>query len=116
MRGWKLSGEGGGDLHTRGEAMPFDPALNQFLSVAPVKPDVVKNGNWPKSVAPWVKMSAQDKDCVVHANANISKAVKMGKRINKKACQDHASFIQSSKVRPLLSTGLGGTRPSPKPT
>jgi chaperonin cofactor prefoldin len=38
-------------------------------------------------------MSAQDKDCVVRANANISKAVKMGKRINKKACQDHASFI-----------------------
>jgi uncharacterized coiled-coil protein SlyX len=109
-RGEGVVVEGGGgeeDLLTGGGAMPFDPALNQFLSAAPVKPDVVKNGDWPKSVAPRVKMSAQDKDCVIRANANIAKAVEMGKRINEKACQDHASFTRIIKSG---ATALNGAR------
>ena len=109
-RGEGVEVEGGGgeeDLLTGGGAMPFDPALNQFLSAAPVKPDVVKNGDWPKSVAPRVKMSAQDKDCVIRANANIAKAVEMGKRINEKACQDHASFTRIIKSG---ATALNGAR------
>jgi uncharacterized coiled-coil protein SlyX len=109
-RGEGVEVEGGGgeeDLLTGGGVMPFDPALNQFLSAAPVKPDVVKNGDWPKSVAPRVKMSAQDKDCIIRANANIAKAVEMGKRINEKACQDHASFTQIIKSG---ATALNGAR------
>ena len=44
MRGWKLSGEGGGGLSlTRVGVMLFDPVLNQFLSATPMKPDLIKN-------------------------------------------------------------------------
>ena len=85
--------------------MPFDPALNQFLSVAPTKQDVVKNDDWPKTIAPRVKVSAQDKDCVIRANRNIAKAVEMGTHIYKKACQDHVSFTWIIKSGATALTG-----------
>ncbi len=83
----------------------FDPALNQFLCAAAMKPDLLENDNWPKFVAPQAKMSANGKGCVDRANANIAKAVEMGKRIYEKACQDHVNFVRIIKSGATALTG-----------
>jgi hypothetical protein len=98
---------GGGEDYsiTGGQAMLFDPALNHFLCAALMKPDLLKNDDWHKFVASWVKMSANDKGWVDRANANIAKAVEMGKRIYKKACQDHVNFVRIIKSGATALTG-----------
>ena len=106
--GMEVEFGGGGEEDysiTSGQAMSFDPALNQFLCAAPMKPDLLKNDDWPKLVAPRVKMSANDKGCVDRANANIAKAVEMGKRIYEKACQDHVNFVRIIKSGATALTG-----------
>ena len=88
-----------------GGAMSFDPALNQFLSAAPMRPEIISKEDWPKFVAPRKIISAADRECIIRANESIAKAVEMGKRVYEKACQDHSSFTRIIKSGATALTG-----------
>jgi hypothetical protein len=91
--------QGGGEDAVAGEAefLMFEAAVNQFLLAAPMKPEVLGKDAWPVAIAPPLKMSVAHRDCVLSANTNLTKAVEMGKRVYKKARDDHVSFLKIIK-------------------
>ncbi len=96
---------GGEDSSAAGGGVSFDPVVNQFLLAAPMKPEVLGKDAWPVAVAPLTKMSAAHRDCVLRANRNLTKAVKMGKQVYEKAREDHASFLRIIKQGAAALTG-----------
>jgi hypothetical protein len=75
----------------------FESTVNQFLLTAPMKPEILGKDAWPVAVAPSSRMSAAHRDCVLSANTNLMKAIEMGKRVYKKARDDHVSFLKIIK-------------------
>ncbi len=75
-----------------------------------MKPEVLGKDAWPVAVAPLTKMSTAHRDCVLCANRNLTKAIKMGKRVYEKASKDHASFLGIIKQGTAALTGSTGRR------
>jgi hypothetical protein len=105
--------QGGGEDAVAGEAefLMFESAVNQFLLAAPMKPEVLGKDAWPVAIAPPLKMSAAHRDCVLSANTNLMKAIKMGKQVYKKAHDNHVSFLKIINQGALLSPGPARRRP-----
>jgi hypothetical protein len=70
-----------------------------------MKPEVLGKDAWPVAIAPLTKMSVAHRDCVLCANRNLTKAVKMGERVYEKAREDHVSFLRIIKQGAAALTG-----------
>ncbi len=85
--------------------MMFESSVNQFLLAAPMKPEILGKDAWPVAVAPPSRMSAAHRDCILSANTNLTKTVKMGKQFYKKARDNHVSFHKIIKQGAAALTG-----------
>ncbi len=76
-----------------------DPAINQFLLVAPAPLEKLEKNAWPSTVQVQVskRLCAKDQMPLKKANRSITKAIEMGKHLYEKAHSDHVSFVKIIK-------------------